>query len=90
MSFNFIFKLTSLFSREIVANVRFNDVIRRSSPTQIAGATNWANIQNSTYPDSNETLATRTDGTLWSWGSNNVGQLIGNLHVMKLVSNAKI
>ena len=63
------------WGRNEVGNLGLNDVIRRSSPTQIAGATNWANIQNSTYPDSNETLATRTDGTLWSWGSNNVGQL---------------
>ena len=45
-----------------------------SSPVQIPG-TNWSDVRGSSY----NTIATRTDGTLWIWGRNNVGQLgLGN------------
>lgn len=45
---------------------------RISSPIQtISGGTNWQIVSNSTFV----TLATKTDGTLWSWGSNSYGQL---------------
>ena len=45
-----------------------------SSPVQIPG-TNWSDVRGSSY----NTIATRTDGTLWTWGRNNVGQLgLGN------------
>ena len=42
----------------------------RSSPTQIPG-TQWSEIG----AGNNISMATKTDGTLWSWGANNVGQL---------------
>ena len=43
-----------------------------SSPVQIPGTT-WSSI--STAKDNNHSLATKTDGTLWSWGRNGSGQL---------------
>ena len=36
----------------------------RSSPTQIPG-TEWATVSNGNY----HTIATKTDGTMWMWGS---------------------
>lgn len=45
---------------------------RKSSPVQtILGGANWQSVSISTFI----TLATKTDGTLWSWGRNNYGQL---------------
>ena len=43
----------------------------RSSPTQIGALTTWSKID----AGGNFTLAIKTDGTLWSWGYNNLGQL---------------
>ena len=40
------------------------------SPTQIGTGTTWNNIN-----VSEAMMATKTDGTLWVWGSNDVGQL---------------
>ena len=45
---------------------------RRSSPCQVPGTT-WRNVIGSS--DSQHTLATKTDGTLWAWGQNNYGHL---------------
>tara|TARA_Y100001963_G_C6725186_1_gene421096 strand:+ start:42 stop:1238 length:1197 start_codon:yes stop_codon:yes gene_type:complete len=42
-----------------------------SSPTQIGSATTWKNAQ----LINRSVLATKTDGTLWSWGYNEKGQL---------------
>jgi alpha-tubulin suppressor-like RCC1 family protein len=49
-----------------------NNTIRYSSPVQIPGNT-WSSISggNGNAPS----LATKTDGTLWSWGSFSYGQL---------------
>jgi len=46
-----------------------NDFMDRSSPTQIGTDTDWNVV------GSNDTraMATKTDGTLWSWGSNPAG-----------------
>ena len=49
----------------------FNDRISRSSPTQVGAGTTWLNI-NTGYDN---VLATKTDGTLWTWGSNLYGHL---------------
>jgi alpha-tubulin suppressor-like RCC1 family protein len=47
-------------------------VIDKSSPVQIGSDVNWsmASVGNANF-----TAAVKTDGTLWSWGYNNVGQL---------------
>jgi alpha-tubulin suppressor-like RCC1 family protein len=47
----------------------------RSSPVQIGTETNWAYVA---VGDINS-MAIRSDGTLWSWGSNQFGQLGLNL-----------
>jgi alpha-tubulin suppressor-like RCC1 family protein len=47
-----------------------NDVINRSSPTQI-GTFSWTSIS----AGGSFSLAVKDDGTLWSWGTNNVGKL---------------
>jgi len=49
-----------------------NDTTRRSTPvTTLLGGTNWKSVASG----SNHTTALKTDGTLWSWGLNNFGQL---------------
>ena len=48
-----------------------NDMVDRSSPVQVGTNTNWNSISRNT----NNAVATKTDGTLWLWGDNNYGQL---------------
>jgi len=43
----------------------------RSSPVQVGALTTWSNIACGQY----FTVATKTDGTLWTWGDNSQGQL---------------
>jgi len=54
--------------------------INRSSPGQIGNESNWASVFASSGDPifswgNGHTLAIRTDGTLWVWGSNDSGQL---------------
>jgi alpha-tubulin suppressor-like RCC1 family protein len=50
------------------------DTAPRSSPVQVGALTNWSklNSSSSTY---SAAAAIKTDGTLWTWGRNNTGQL---------------
>ena len=50
------------------------DTTNRSSPTQVGTNTNWSLIKNGQY----QNAAIKTDGTLWTWGYNNYGQLGNN------------
>jgi len=43
-----------------------------SSPIQVGSGTDWAG---GVFPDYKYALAAKVDGTLWSWGYNNFGQL---------------
>lgn len=48
------------------------DVISRSSPVQIGSLTTWSKIR-AGEPDGGVTIAIKTDGTLWTWGSGGNG-----------------
>jgi alpha-tubulin suppressor-like RCC1 family protein len=49
-----------------------NDTTTRSTPvTTLIGGTNWKSIDGGQY----HTIALKTDGTLWTWGNNDSGQL---------------
>ena len=48
-----------------------NQGVYRSSPVQVGAGTNWSLVNCGEYTS----LATKTDGTLWAFGRNNVGQL---------------
>jgi alpha-tubulin suppressor-like RCC1 family protein len=51
-------------------------VINRSSPVQIGSMTNWAWVSvGANISSTSHAVALKTDGTLWTWGSNNRGQL---------------
>lgn len=42
-----------------------------STPTQVGTAASWASVGTGDF----HTCASRTDGTVWCWGANNMGQL---------------
>ena len=49
-----------------------NDAVgSKSSPCQVGTDTNWNSVSGTYYG----TIASKTDGTLWSWGTNNDGSL---------------
>ena len=48
------------------------DINLRSSPVQVGSLTNWKAISSFQNPS---TIAIKTDGTLWTWGSNGAGEL---------------
>ena len=56
---------------------------KRSSPTQIPGTT-WSQISSTSYKSGG---AIKTDGTLWTWGRNNYGQLGQNQAVATKISS---
>ena len=60
------------WGRNNYGQLGINDRTDRSSPVQIPGTT-WSNIDGSGSDPG--ALATRTDGTLWSWGYNAHGRL---------------
>jgi len=54
-------------------NTGFNE--HRSSPVQIGTNTNWGKTRGKIANGYHTVLAIKTDGTLWSWGRNFLGQL---------------
>ena len=51
-------------------------VANKSSPVQtVAGGTNWKQVSMASGTSSANCAAIKTDGTLWTWGSNTYGQL---------------
>ena len=49
-----------------------NDVVQRSSPTQVGTDTTWSEV--TSYGGWYSMSVTKTDGTLWNWGSNESGE----------------
>jgi len=52
-----------------------NNLTQYSSPIQVGTDTTWSAISNSNIGDSYWMIATKTDGTLWSWGRGGQGRL---------------
>lgn len=63
-----------------------NDVVNRSSPTQIGSLTNWSKVGGGP----NHCIAVKTDGTLWAWGLNNAGELGVNDRTIKRSSPIQV
>ena len=69
-----LFVLITLSVTVIIFLLSFNDSF--SSPIQVGSLTTWLNVS----CGQDHVLSTKTDKTLWAWGSNNKGQLgINNL-----------
>ena len=50
-----------------------------SSPIQVGSLTNWKQVSIQNNNDTTSTLAIKTDGTLWGWGTGTSGQLGNNI-----------
>ena len=64
-----------------------SDNLQLSSPTQLPG-TNWHEVSSGGYQQS--VLATKSDGTLWAWGNNDIGQLGANMTTTALSSPTQV
>jgi alpha-tubulin suppressor-like RCC1 family protein len=61
-----------IWGRNAVGELGINNTTNRSTPvTTFAGGNNWKQVS----CGNNHTAATKTDGSLWTWGYNNEGQL---------------
>ena len=68
------------YSGDVAGQLGDNTQNNRSSPVQtICSGTNWKQVSCGRY----NTVAIKTDGTLWNWGYNNYGQLGDNTIMTK-------
>jgi len=56
---------------QFYGHLGLGDTFSRSSPVQVGALTTWSESSSSTY----NTVAKKTDGTLWAWGRNSYGEL---------------
>lgn len=56
-----------------------NDIVDRSSPTQVGSDTDWSTLS----IGFSSTAAKKTNGTLWTWGGNSYGELGQNEAISK-------
>ena len=56
-------------------NTGLSDNTQYSSPVQIGSLTTWTGTVDTLSGGYMNTMAIRTDGTLWTWGNNQLGQL---------------
>jgi len=52
-----------------------NNTTKYSSPVQVGSSTDWDSGQDKLAEGHQSSFAIKTDGTLWSWGTNNRGEL---------------
>jgi alpha-tubulin suppressor-like RCC1 family protein len=62
------------WGRNTSGQLGLGNTTTRSSPVQVGTDTDWASV-NAGDAGANHTLAIKTTGTLWAWGSNGSGQL---------------
>ena len=75
------------WGRNIYGQLGDNTTVNKSSPvTTVAGGTNWKQVS----CGQNHTASIKTDGTLWTWGYNSIGQLGDNTAVNKSSPNTTI
>ena len=63
-----------VWSRNNVGQLGQNNITQYSSPVQISGS-NWQSSSDTSSGTYNVSAAIKTDGTLWTWGSNEYGIL---------------
>lgn len=61
------------WGRNQAGQLGLGDRTNRSSPIQIGTGTTWASVANDGY--GHTSFAIKTDGTLWAWGDNYLGEL---------------
>ena len=71
-----------------LGSLGLNDTTQRSSPTQVPGTT-WVQLGDGTGYSKNP-LAVKSDGTLWTWGSDYYGSLGLNEESVKYSSPTQI
>ena len=65
------------WGHNLIGQLGLGDTVHRSSPVQVGSLTNWKQIAANQYYNVGYGIigAIKTDGTLWTWGANDTGQL---------------